>query len=233
MCCQQSWSRGLRKTVVTPLLTLWSKCSLALSDRSGDSFYIIIVNCIGLEYFSTQAPEMLLRCLSITFCKSDIVFQGHPLNAMFTRRNASTIIHNDIVNNFISSLLIALLKYFIIGWYCWNFLSCNEKWDCHMIYTNCEICDPMAVSLNSRVTVNVHEILCALSWPVLGHNDWIVPSTLKWTAFTEELSTFSTYFHATDFYLIPISHWQTIFHFNSSSMENRLFSTNSHGIISL
>ena len=47
--------------MVTPLLTLWSNCSLALSDRSCDSFHIIIVNCVILKHFSTQVPEMLLR----------------------------------------------------------------------------------------------------------------------------------------------------------------------------
>ena len=35
-----------------------------------------------------------------------------------------------------------------------------------MIKTNCEICDPMAGSPHSSVTVNVGEIFCALSWPV-------------------------------------------------------------------
>ena len=107
--------------MVTPLLTLWSNFSLLLSDRSrdrsGDSFHIIIVNCVVLEHFSTQVPEMLLRFLSITFCKSHIVFHGHPRNSMFTRRKTSTTINNDVMNNFVSSLLIAVLKYFLIRWY--------------------------------------------------------------------------------------------------------------------
>ena len=104
--------------MVTPLLTLWSNFSLSLSDRSGDSCHIIIVNCVVLEHFSTQVPEMLLRFfLSITFCKSHIIFQGHPRNSMFTRRKTSTIINNDVIDDFVSSLLIALLKYFLIGWY--------------------------------------------------------------------------------------------------------------------
>ena len=52
--------------MVTPLLTLWSNFSLSLSDRSGDSCHIIIADCVVLEHFSTQVPEMLLRffCLS-------------------------------------------------------------------------------------------------------------------------------------------------------------------------
>ena len=47
--------------MVIPLLTLRSNCSLAQSDRSGDSFYFLIVTCVVLEHFSTQVPEMLLR----------------------------------------------------------------------------------------------------------------------------------------------------------------------------
>ena len=35
-----------------------------------------------------------------------------------------------------------------------------------MILTNCEVCDPMAGSPHSSVTVNVGEIFSALSWPV-------------------------------------------------------------------